>query len=741
MFYLLFLAIFIVGLSGIIAQVLLLRELLVSFYGNELTLGIILANWLLAEALGVFSAGKLVDKLKNKISPFVTLEALFVLALPIAIFLSRIFKVVLGVPFAEAIGLSTVYFVSLLIILPVGFLHGALFSSSVKLYSLFRKGPAHSIGEVYAWEIIGTIGGAIILTYLLIPYLSSFWIVFIVSLVNLIVAAIFLKIQPGNKYLTLGFIGLAFVLVIGLNPNYLDKVSVNKQWQGQEVLTYRNSVYGNIVVTRKGEQNTFFYNGSPVVTAPYPDITFAEEFANLPLLFFSNPHDVLIIGSGAGGLINEIEKHAVKKIDYAELDPLLIAMLKKYPAGLINKELSDKRVNVINSDGRLFLNKTNSVYDIILLGLPKPTDLSLNRLYTREFFSLARKRLKQGGIIAIWLPGSLSYLSRELRDLNACIINAMSRAFKYVKVIPGDYNIILASDSPGITRITAGAIVKKMNDRGISTGILTLAYLDYRLSREKADWFDKSSLAATKEVNHDFHPIAVFEMLIYWNKQFSLKLAKSLEALRSINLTIVVFFLGVLTLGLLFISSCRRRIKLSYAIATTGFFGMLMSLILIFGFQVVYGYLYHMIGMLIGIFMAGSAAGSIFVTNRLGRIKNSLGLLVGLEISVLLFSSAVPLILLLMKSCTWIFSCLFFTAGALVGMEFPLASSMYSDKEAALGETAGVLYAADLIGGWFAGILGGVVFLPVLGLFQTCMIIVILKLSSIFLLLLNRRAT
>ena len=36
--------ILIVGISGIVAQVLLLRELLVSFYGNELIIGIILAN-------------------------------------------------------------------------------------------------------------------------------------------------------------------------------------------------------------------------------------------------------------------------------------------------------------------------------------------------------------------------------------------------------------------------------------------------------------------------------------------------------------------------------------------------------------------------------------------------------------------------------------------------------------------------------------------------------------------------
>ena len=52
--------ILVVGLSGIVAQVMLLRELLVSFYGNELTLGLILANWIISEALGVFIIGKFI---------------------------------------------------------------------------------------------------------------------------------------------------------------------------------------------------------------------------------------------------------------------------------------------------------------------------------------------------------------------------------------------------------------------------------------------------------------------------------------------------------------------------------------------------------------------------------------------------------------------------------------------------------------------------------------------------------
>ncbi len=57
----------IMGMSGIVAQIVLLRELLVSFFGNELTLGIILANWLILEAIGSFFIGKSVEKTERKI--------------------------------------------------------------------------------------------------------------------------------------------------------------------------------------------------------------------------------------------------------------------------------------------------------------------------------------------------------------------------------------------------------------------------------------------------------------------------------------------------------------------------------------------------------------------------------------------------------------------------------------------------------------------------------------------------
>ncbi|MBT8333807.1 MAG: spermidine synthase, partial [Deltaproteobacteria bacterium] len=49
--------------------------------------------------------------------------------------------------------------------------------------------------------------------------------------------------------------------------------------------------------------------------------------------------------------------------------------------------------------------------------------------------------------------------------------------------------------------------------------------------------------------------------------------------------------------------------------------------------------------------------------------------------------------------------------------------------------TAGLLYASDLLGGWFGGIAGAVLLLPVLGLTGTCISVGLLKLVSFIVLI------
>ena len=658
--------IFIIGLSGITAQIIVLRELLVNFYGNELTIGIILANWVILEAIGAFIAGRVIERVKNKLNVFIVLNLLFALVLPCVVYFARVFKGVIGIPFIEAVSLTVIFISAFVINLPLAILHGALFSSGCKVYFLISGDKEQAMGRVYAWEILGTIAGGIALAYFFIPRLNSFQTVFIISFLNISLAVILIPAKK-IKYVFFGLGALLFILVFNPLANYWQELSVKKQWGAQEVLDYRNSNYANIAVTRNIKEYTFFYNGIPVITTPFPDRQFVEDFGNLPLLFQGEPGNVLVTGSGLGGLIRETLRHPIERLDYVEVDPVLIEMLEKYVTPLSKAEFSDKRLNIINTDPRLFLKTNIKHYDVVLIGLSSQADLSFNRFFTEEFFVLTKKRLRPGGLTALWIPGSLTYLSRELKDLNSSVLNSLKAVYRYVRVIPGDYNIFIASDSQKIMQVSPALISERMAKAKISPDILIPDYLEYRLNEKWVDWFNQEMGQATLELNRDLKPVAVYESLKITNKKFSPRFNRVFSYFNCLNLKLISFAILLATLVLIFTRRARKGLKIptAYAIFTTGFFGMTANLLLIFAYQVFYGYLYQKISILTAVFMAGIATGSVLLTLNLQKVRQSRKLLIALEALIAVFSLSLGLvvtagilviyILLFISGLQWIF--------------------------------------------------------------------------------------
>jgi spermidine synthase len=138
--------------------------------------------------------------------------------------------------------------------------------------------------------------------------------------------------------------------------------------------------------------------------------------------------------------------------------------------------------------------------------------------------------------------------------------------------------------------------------------------------------------------------------------------------------------------------------------------------------------------------MAGAACGAMLITTALARIEDCLKFFRKIELSIICFSMGLPLIFhgvhayLSSPDASLFFRMLFlvisFICGLLIGSQFPLANKLYLRNSTNLSKTAGLLYASDLLGGWFGGIAGAVVLLPVLGLTGTCITVGLLKLTS-----------
>jgi len=740
------------GFSGLVAEILVLRELLIVFAGNELCIGIILANWLILEAFGCFFPGRKAEKSGNRLETFTIITILFSLSLPTAILLIRILKRAIGISIGESIGFLPMFYSSFLILLPVSILHGALFPFSCRIYSMFSGRDESSAGRVYAYETVGTIIGGIVCTYFLIPYLNSFqaslWLAVLNFMACLVLIAPYWKTGLFQKMI------LVFLSVLVLSSGYLvlagqaDRLhdySVKAQWKNQNVVHYQNSQYGNICTLENEGQYIFFVDGIPGIITPVPDIPFIEEFVHLPLLAHPEPARLLVLSGGAGGVINEALKHpSIETVEYAELDPLLLDLLRKFPTPLTESELNDTRVQIRHIDGCLLLKTTRNKYDLILVGIQELSNLQANRFFTKEFFSLAREKLNKGGILVLGLPGSLTYSNEELKNLNSCIFNTLKSVFPNIRVIPGDgKNLFLSSDSREILTIDRTQLIKRLNQRNIKADVIVPWRIEKKLHHGWQDWFARFVEGRSQKINSDFNPVGLFYSISHWNALFAPSLRglfRKFErvSLRTVAVPPVIFLLLYFFLRTRNIQFSRSGIPLS--IITTGFAGMIFDLMLIFAFQAIYGYVFSWIGLLVAFFMAGAACGAMLTTRVLARTRDCLRLFRGIELAIVCWSFGWPLIFLAVHAYpgtpgTFFLSKMLFLiisliCGLLVGSQFPLANKIYLENSTSVSKTAGLLYASDLLGGWFGGIAGAVIFLPVLGFTGTSITVGMLKLTS-----------
>jgi spermidine synthase len=344
------------------------------------------------------------------------------------------------------------------------------------------------------------------------------------------------------------------------------------------------------------------------------------------------------------------------------------------------------------------------------------------------------------------LPGSLTYISPELRNLNGCILDTLKNAYRHVRVIPGDVILYLASDSNSLEKITSREIITRLEERKIQTTHITKNYIEYRLHERWLQWYRKSMEGRTIHINSDFHPLGVFYNLSYWNALFSPYLTGIFKWFGGFHLalTIVKITLITLLLAIIFIKIPHHsRHAVTYSIFTTGLTGMIFSLAIIFTFQTFYGYLFHQVGLLVALFMAGIAFGSFLITHRLHRLKEDSFLFLKIEIWIILFAILLPFIFMTPSSQLEnkaVFYLLYagflvmsFLSGMFTGFQFPLAVKIYlanPSRKEKLGQTAGLLYGADLFGGFFGGLLGGVFLLPLMGLKETCLMMAMIKASS-----------
>ena len=721
------------GITSLIGQVLLIRELMIVFHGNEFFIGWILFAWFLWVGLGSLAAGKLGRMDLHPAQWLIGCHVAITVLLPASILLARCSRLVVGTVPGEIPDLLPSLAFSLFALAPLCLLLGAQFVVAARTWDSLKDRPKldRILGEGYVHETLGFVIGGIMFGYFFITA-NEFLVVSFVAWLN-VFAGSFLCALPRNRTLAARLVLIlvsTLTAIVFLLARPINDRAARLRFPGQHLIDTRNSIYGNLAVTRDEEQYNFFENGL-FLAADRGEM--ANEYtAHFPMLYHPAPKSVLLIGNGFNGALVEILKHAPVHVDYLELDPELIRMARAYIPDEFDRAFADPRVSVTIADGRFFMKQRLAAagpgYDVIIVNLPNPSTVLINRYFTKDFFLEARSLLKPDGLLSTKLTFSPDYVSRELENLGASVFRSLRSVFNHVTILPEHEIFFIASQQPPVL------LKERLEQRQIRTRFATDQYISYRLTTDRiSQVFRAFQENSTAQINRDEKPIACFYSLVYWISSFHPQLARIAATAGQVSVGWMAAAAGLILITILVVRRTLAGGIPVLAMGTGSFSLMACEVVIILAFQVFYGYLYYRLSLIIAGLMLGMAIGTWAATHVLERehrlslpcIHGGIAVYCLLFIFVSRFLAATPV--KYSVAIELVFLLLAAAIGAFVGFEYPVANKLYLERNGGGRQKAGVIYGVDLVGSCMGALLAGVWMLPVLGIEGTMVALVVLN--------------
>lgn len=753
-----------IGFTAIIAQIVLMRELVVVFCGNEICFGLILASWLLWTALGSGVLGRLAAHSYDPRRLMAALQCVIAFVFPLTIVSLRASKNAFHPVPGEILGLWPMFLTCFVVLSAFCSVSGLLFAAGSRAYA---QGAGISTGEasssVYLLEAIGSGCGGLLASCALIRYLDALQIVLLLGLLNLLAAtSLTWRLSRRAQVAALAPFTLAAVLGVPVLSRRLDQMSLAWLWRGFHLVTTRNSIYGNLALVATEGSRSLYENGLVISTVPDP--ASAEEAVHFALLEHPAPASLLLIGGGMNGSVAQALQHrTLLRIDYVELDPAIFELARGYLPNVWTAISFNPRVRIHHMDGRLFLKTATEKYDVIIVNLPDPQTAQLNRFYTADFFREASERLSPGGVFSFQLRSAEDYISPELADFLRCIRKTLREVFPEVSFIPGGTVHFFAASRAGVLAGESDELLARLRSRQLHTTYVREYYLPFRMSPDRMLDVDlQIRPTAGTPVNRDFAPVAYYFDVALWNKRFAPGHRHVFQSVADVRFgrlaagVAIAMILVAVVLGWVPRRETRARATAGFCVAATGFALMGLELLLLLGFQAIYGYVYSQLAIVIAAFMVGMALGSWRALSSakdcatsddgavsfprkpestsvtppeitLGRIQILVAFAPLVLCALLVWFGRVASTTQFFAMSEVGFPVLALACGLLGGYQFPVASRVFFSDPKSRG--AGTLYALDLAGACLGAIVLSIYFVPVFGFLRTALLMTLVDLA------------
>ncbi len=255
-----------------------------------------------------------------------------------------------------------------------------------------------------------------------------------------------------------------------LHANFRFKMKVDR------VLFEGHSENQHVAVVENGTFGRALYLDGVLQTTERDEFIYHEMLAHLPIFAHGRASNVLIIGGGDGGMLEEVLKHrSIESVTMVEIDPSVVTMCRQHLPSISGKAFDDPRLDLVFADGVDYVRSTEKRFDIAIIDSTDPIGPG-EVLFTETFYQGGRRVLKDGGILVTQngVPfvqgGELTQSVRLLRSL-------YSDASCYMATVPGYVGGPMAfgwgTDNADLRRTPLEVLKNRFAEAGIDTNYYT----------------------------------------------------------------------------------------------------------------------------------------------------------------------------------------------------------------------------------------------------------------------------
>jgi spermidine synthase len=310
------------------------------------------------------------------------------------------------------------------------------------LVDRWSGGDPDRAGKAYAVNVVGCILGPLLAGFILLPLMSERSVLFAFALPWLMIGlAPRWSVGPERAAAQTLQRKLAYALAALSVVGVLTIKGFEDLFVPSQVLRDNTAT---VIATGDGMTKRLLVNGIGITFLT----PITKMMAHLPLAFLDHtPRNALVVCFGMGTTYRSLLSWDIQTtaVELVPSVPRLLPYFHSDGVELMKSPLS----RVVIDDGRRYLERTSEQYDVITIDPPPPVEAAgTSLLYSKEFYSIIRRRLTPGGILQQWLPYGDAVVK-------AAVTRALQESFPYVRLfraLDGKGFHFLASEQPIVLR-------------------------------------------------------------------------------------------------------------------------------------------------------------------------------------------------------------------------------------------------------------------------------------------------